>query len=65
MPMLDAKALEIDPEGMAFLTSVLRQRPAAPTIQLKATARPKTIQPRVRVHFRFMKRLKDSLHVVV
>jgi hypothetical protein len=25
MPCLDAKALEIDPEGMAFLRSVLRQ----------------------------------------
>jgi hypothetical protein len=32
MPVLDAKALEIDPEGAAFLKSVLRPipRPQAP-----------------------------------
>jgi hypothetical protein len=27
MPFLDAKALETDPEGMAFLRCVIRQRP--------------------------------------
>lgn len=34
MPVLDAKALMADPEGMAFLSSVLRQtapRPATST----------------------------------
>jgi len=31
MPVLDAKALEIDPKGAAFLKSVLRPIPAPPT----------------------------------
>jgi hypothetical protein len=29
MPVLDAKALEIDPKGLAFLKSVLRPLPAS------------------------------------
>jgi hypothetical protein len=31
MPFLDAKALETDPEGMAFLRCVIRQRPKGET----------------------------------
>jgi hypothetical protein len=65
MPMLDAKALEIDPEGMAFLTSVLRQSSAAASIAPKEVARPKTLPRNVRVHFRFMRRSKQSLPTLV
>lgn len=35
MPVLDAKALKIDPEGMAFLSSVLRQTAPRPAIAKK------------------------------
>ena len=36
MPFLDAKALEIDPEGMAFLRSVIR-----PTFEQEEAASPR------------------------
>jgi len=65
MPVLDAKALEIDAKGMAFLTSVLRQSSAAATITPKEVAQPKILPQNVRVHFRFMRRAKQSLPTLV
>lgn len=38
MPMLDARALKADPEGMALLADVLR--PAKPGVRRKAAGRP-------------------------
>ena len=62
MPVLDAKALENDPKGAAFLTSVLRS-------QVLPKAAPKTMSRVERLHdharmteFRMAKRLKDLLH---
>jgi hypothetical protein len=58
MPVLDAKALEIDSKGAAFLLSVLR--PASPG----STNQPKEVTPlrippqNVRMYFRFTRRLK-------
>jgi hypothetical protein len=43
MPVLDAKALKTDPEGAAFLLSVLRRSPAPVT---KTMPRPNAMQAR-------------------
>lgn len=43
MPVLDAKALKTDPEGAAFLLSVLRRDPSSVT---KASPKPNAMQPR-------------------
>lgn len=60
MPMLDAKALEIDPKGMAFLLSVLRQNPVV-TIQPKGLAPRRRLPQNVRMHFRLTRRSKELL----
>jgi hypothetical protein len=49
MPVLDAKALEIDPKGAAFLKSVLRPLPSSETP-------PKETPRTSRVRFRMAKR---------
>ncbi len=51
MPVLDAKALETDPKGMAFLLSVLRQKstPEAPAKRRSRAGR---------LHFRIVRRLR-------
>ncbi|WP_201831211.1 hypothetical protein [Microvirga zambiensis] len=52
MPVLDAKALEIDPQGAAFLKSVLRPLPA-PQVSPKET-------PRIgKIRFYAMKRSRE------
>jgi hypothetical protein len=51
MPVLDARALDMDPEGVAFLLSVLRQT-SAPKIL------PKTIPGVGRIRFRIISRLR-------
>jgi len=54
MPVLDAKALEIDPKGAAFLKSVLR-----PSSILRVT--PKETPKTYRVRFHMMQRSKELL----
>ena len=52
MPVLDAKALEIDLKGMAFLKSVLRPR-------LSSEVTPKRV-PRIgKIRFHMMKRARE------
>lgn len=52
MPVLDAKALEIDPKGTAFLKSVLRP--------LVSSEVPPKQMPRIgRVRFHMMKRSRE------
>jgi hypothetical protein len=52
MPVLDAKALEIDPKGAAFLKSVLRPVPV--------TQEPPKETPRIsRIRFHAMKRSRE------
>jgi hypothetical protein len=53
MPVLDAKALDLDPEGAAFLKSVLRQYPLAEPARAEA---PKTRIGRVHFHYRVIRR---------
>jgi hypothetical protein len=65
MPVLDAKALEIDPKGMAFLLSVLRPSPSASSPQPKEVTPPKSLPHNVRVHFRFSRRMKLLLPTFV
>lgn len=65
MPVLDAKALETDPKGMAFLLSVLRPSPSAPSRQPKEVTPPKSLPHNVRMHFRFSRRLKLLLPTLV
>lgn len=65
MPVLDAKALEVDPKGMAFLLSVLRPTPAASQTQPKEVAPPKSLPQHVRKHFRTMRRSKQSFSTLV
>jgi hypothetical protein len=55
MPVLDARALDIDPEGMAFLISVLRQTSARKLL-------PRTIPGIGRVRFRMISRLRVAGH---
>ena len=65
MPVLDAKALEIDPKGAAFLLSVLRPSPVTPKLQPKEVTPPKSLPQHVRMHFRLTRRLKPLLtHMV-
>jgi hypothetical protein len=50
MPFLDAKALETDPDGMAFLRAVLRQdagpaSPARPHLERPEAALPFEVPP--------------------
>jgi hypothetical protein len=61
MPVLDAKALEIDPKGMAFLLRVLRPMPAATRIQPKEVTPSKEVPQNVRMHFRVVRRSKQFL----
>jgi len=56
MPVLDAKALENDPKGTAFLLSVLRQYPLP-----KAFPKETTRIGRVHFHFRLIRRPKELL----
>ncbi|KLK94966.1 hypothetical protein AA309_00480 [Microvirga vignae] len=65
MPVLDAKALETDPKGMAFLLSVLRQSPSASSLQPKEVAPPRNPPQNVRMHFRFTRRMKQLLPTLV
>jgi hypothetical protein len=65
MPVLDAKALEIDPKGMAFLTSVLRQGSAPVALQPNEVAPPKSLPYHVRMHFRVSRRMKPLMHNLV
>jgi len=58
MPVLDAKALDIDPKGMAFLKSVLRQK-YTPRSPLKLV--PKGRVGRVNFHFRLIRRSRELL----
>jgi hypothetical protein len=52
MPFLDAKALEIDPEGMAFLRSILKPETAevrpAPSLPVPGLPSPATAAPEER-----------------
>ena len=50
MPVLDAKALEIDPKGAAFLKSVLRPVPEAP---------PKEESRTIKIRFSALKRSRE------
>lgn len=61
MPVLDAKALEIDSKGAAFLLSVLRPASLTPPVQPKEVTPPKGLSQNVRVHLRFARRLKQFL----
>ena len=45
MPVLDAKALEIDPKGMIFLKSILRPRASS-----EVTPKDKSRAIRIRLH---------------
>ena len=62
MPVLDAKALDDDPEGAAFLKSVLRQYPLskADLAQARKTV-PRTRIGRVHFHYRVTRRPKEHL----
>lgn len=53
MPVLDAKALDLDPEGAAFLKSVLRQYPLPKAPRTEA---PRTKIGRVHFHYRVIRR---------
>ncbi|WP_262028743.1 hypothetical protein [Microvirga sp. Mcv34] len=52
MPVLDAKALEIDPKGAAFLKSVLRSLPTPQTP-------PKETSRIVKIRFYALKRSRE------
>ena len=52
MPVLDAKALEIDPQGAAFLKSVLRPMPVP-------QAPPKETSKIVKIRFYAMRRSRE------
>jgi hypothetical protein len=52
MPVLDAKALEIDPKGAAFLKSVLRPMPVPQTP-------PKETSRIVKIRFYALKRSRE------
>jgi hypothetical protein len=52
MPVLDAKALEIDPKGAAFLKSVLRPEPL-PQVPPKEASRT------IKIRFYALKRSKE------
>ncbi len=60
MPVLDAKALDNDPKGMAFLVSVLRQRPVTQTASEEMTP-PRKISRIVHMRFRLTRRSKELL----
>jgi hypothetical protein len=55
MPVLDAKALETDPKGMAFLKSVLRQSPTG------SKPPPKESSRMGRIRFHIFKRSRELL----
>ena len=58
MPVLDAKALDLDPEGAAFLKSVLRQYPLS---KAKPPETPRARIGRVHFHYRVVRRPKELL----
>ena len=58
MPVLDAKALELDPEGAAFLKSVLRRYPLPKAAPAQA---PRTRIGRVHFHYRVIRRRKEPV----
>lgn len=60
MPVLDAKALKVDPEGAAFLLSVLR-RPGASRLDDKASPQDgaEPARPSVRVLTRLRELMPD------
>lgn len=61
MPVLDAKALDIDPKGMAFLLSVLRPTPLGAVTDPKEAAPTRRLPPSVRMHFRLSARMKQFM----
>ena len=61
MPVLDAKALEVDPQGMTFLKRVLRPLPSSLATQPREVVRPKGQLKNVRIHFRLTRRSKQLL----
>ena len=58
MPVLDSTALDLDPEGAAFLKSVLRQYPL---LAAKPAEAARTRIGRVHFHYRLIRRPKDLL----
>lgn len=54
MPVLDAKALEIDPKGMIFLKSILR-----PPVSSEVTPKDKPRIGRIRLHI--PRRMRESV----
>jgi hypothetical protein len=60
MTVLDAKALEIDPKGMAFLASVLRQKSASRVVPEEVSPSRKIINP-MRMRFRLSRPPKELL----
>ena len=65
MPVLDAKALEIDSKGMAFLMSVLHPRADASVAQPNEVPPPKSLPYNVRMYFRSTRRTKPLLTPLV
>ena len=61
MPVLDAKALTVDPEGMAFLLRVLCPAPLASKLQAKEVPPSQSLSWNVRMHFRINRRTKQLL----
>lgn len=61
MPVLDAKALDLDPQGMDFLRSVLRQKPVASLITSKELASRKELPQPLRMRLRLGRRAKDLI----
>lgn len=65
MPVLDAKALEIDPKGMAFLASILHPRPVAAMREPNEVPPPRSLPHNVRLYFRGTRRTKQFLTPLV
>jgi hypothetical protein len=61
MPVLDAKALETDPTGMAFLRSVLRQTPSTPRIASEEVLSRKELPASLKMRLRLGRRAKDLI----
>ncbi len=61
MPVLDAKALEIDPQGMVFLRSVLHQKPPAPKIASEEVLPRKELLASLKMRLRLGRRAKDLI----
>ena len=59
MPVLDAKALDIDPQGLAFLRGVLRQKPSQ--IASEEVSLRKDLPPSLRMRVRLARRARDLI----